>query len=71
MGTTPQRPTRHPGGLTLPILLIVIGIMFLLDQLVPGWGISKTWPALLVAIGILKLVDVTKPPRPPEGPRVG
>jgi hypothetical protein len=45
--------------------------MFLLDQLVPGWGISKTWPALLVAIGILKLVDVTKPPRPPEGPRVG
>jgi membrane-bound ClpP family serine protease len=53
-----------------PILLIVLGIMFLLDQLVPGWGISKTWPALLVVIGVLKLVDVTRPPRPPEGPRV-
>jgi membrane-bound ClpP family serine protease len=53
-----------------PVLLIAIGIMFLLDQLVPGWGISKTWPALLVVIGIIKLVDVTRPPRPPEGPRL-
>jgi hypothetical protein len=54
----------------LPVLLIVLGIMFLLDQLAPGWGINKTWPALLVVIGVLKLVDVTRPPRPPEGPRV-
>ena len=53
-----------------PVLLITLGIMFLLDQLVPGWGISKTWPALLVVIGVLKLVDVTRQPRPPEGPRV-
>lgn len=70
MGATPPKPVRYRGGLTLPILLIVLGIMFLLDQLVPGWGINKTWPALLVAIGVLKLVDVTRPPRPPEGPRV-
>ena len=53
-----------------PVLLIVLGIMFLLDQLVPGWGISKTWPALLVVIGVLKLMDVARPPRPPEGPRI-
>jgi hypothetical protein len=53
-----------------PVLLIVLGIMFLVDQLVPGWGINKTWPALLVVIGVLKLLDVTRPPRPPEGPRV-
>ena len=54
----------------MPVLLIVGGIMLLLDQLVPGWGIGKTWPALLVVIGVLKLLDVTRPPRPPEGPRI-
>jgi len=53
-----------------PVLLIVLGIMFLLDQLVPGCGIGKTWPALLVVIGAIKLLDVNRPPRPPEGPRV-
>jgi hypothetical protein len=53
-----------------PVILIALGIMFLLDQLVPGWGIGKTWPALLVVIGVLKLMDVTRPPRPPEGPRI-
>jgi len=53
-----------------PVLLIALGIMFLLDQLVPGWGVSKTWPVPLVVIGIVMLLDITRPPRPPEGPRV-
>jgi len=70
MGATPPSPAHHHGGLMFPVLLMVVGLMFLLDQLVPGWGINKTWPVLLVVIGVLKLVDVTRPPRPPEGPRV-
>jgi len=53
-----------------PAILIVIGVMFLLDQFMPAWGISKTWPVLLVVIGLLKLLDTTRPPRPPEGPRI-
>jgi hypothetical protein len=53
-----------------PVLLIVAGLMFLFDQFVPGWGINRTWPALLVVIGVIKLLDSTRPPRPPEGPRV-
>jgi len=40
------------------------------DQFVPGWGISKTWPVLLVVLGVMKLMDSTRPPRPPEGPRL-
>jgi hypothetical protein len=48
----------------------VAGVLFLLDQLVPGWGIGKTWPVLLIVIGVLKLVDISRPPRPPEGHRV-
>jgi membrane-bound ClpP family serine protease len=51
-------------------MLIILGVMFLLEQLVPGWGIHKTWPVLLVVFGVLKLLDVTQPPRPPEGSRV-
>jgi len=70
MGATPPTTARHRGGFTIPVLLIVLGIMFLLDQLVPGWGIGKTWPALLIVMGVLKPVDITRLPRPPEGPRV-
>jgi membrane-bound ClpP family serine protease len=53
-----------------PIVLITLGLMFLAEHLVPGWGIHRTWPVLLVVIGVLKLIDATQPPRPPEGPRV-
>jgi hypothetical protein len=53
-----------------PVVLITLGMMFLLDHLVPGWGIGKTWPALLIVVGVFKLLDVAQPPRPPEGPRV-
>ncbi len=70
MGATLEPPTYRRNGLIFPVLLIVLGVMFLLDQFVPGWGIGRTWPALLVVIGVLKLLDSTRPPRPPEGPRV-
>ena len=53
-----------------PVLLIALVIMFLLDQLAPGWGISKTWPVPLVVIGIVMLLHMNRPPRPPQGPRV-
>jgi len=70
MGLTPLSPMYRRGGLMFPVLLIVLGSMFLLDQFVPGWGIGRTWPALLVVIGVLKLLDSTRPPRPPEGTRM-
>jgi membrane-bound ClpP family serine protease len=70
MGATPLQPSHRRGGLMFPVLLILLGVMFLLDQFVPGWGVGKTWPVLLVVIGVLKLLDTTRPPRPPEGPRI-
>lgn len=70
MGLTPSPATRRRRGLTGPVFLIVLGVVLLLDQLVPGWNFGKTWPVLLVAIGVMKLLDVSQPPRPPEGPRV-
>jgi membrane-bound ClpP family serine protease len=63
-------PSHHRPSLTGPIILITLGVVFLVDQFVPGWGIGKTWPVLLVVVGVLKLLDSTRPPRPPEGPRV-
>jgi len=53
-----------------PVILITLGVVFLLDQIVPGWSIGRTWPILLIVVGTLKLVESSQPPRPPEGPRL-
>lgn len=65
-----SRTTQRRASLFLPIILITLGLIFLLNEFLPHWGIEKTWPILLVVIGVLKLLDATQPPRPPEGPRV-
>jgi len=70
MGSPWMRPERTRRGLTGPIVLIVLGLIFLADQFLPGWGIGKTWPALLIVIGVVKLLDRNRPPQPPAGPRV-
>lgn len=70
MGTPAVPPPRHRASLTAPVILITLGVIFLLDQIVPGWGFGKTWPVLLVVIGVLKLLDSTQSPQPPRGPRV-
>ena len=57
-------------SLTGPVFLITLGVLLLLDEIVPGLGIGKTWPVLLVVVGVLKLIASNRPPRPPEGPRV-
>ena len=66
--TVPSR-TRRP-RLAWPVLLIAFGVLGLLHEFVPGWGLGKTWPVLFVLVGVLKLVDMSRPPRPPEGPRI-
>lgn len=70
MGNSPTPPSARQISLMGPVVLIAIGTMFLLGQFAPGWGIGKTWPALLIVVGVIKLLDVNRPPRPPEGPRV-
>lgn len=56
MGERPYR-RRRGGSLVFPILLIIIGVLFLLDNLniTSGidWGtIWKLWPILIIAIGL-------------------
>lgn len=57
-------------GLIWPAVLITLGLILLLDQLVPGLNFGRTWPLILVVIGVMSLVDSSRPPRPPEGPRI-
>jgi uncharacterized membrane protein (Fun14 family) len=64
-------PARaHRASLVWPVILITLGVMFLLHEFVPGWNVRKTWPVLLVIVGVFKLVESSRPPRPPEGPRL-
>ena len=70
MGYSPSTPISRRPSLMGPIFLITVGLVFLIGELVPEWGVSRTWPLLLIVIGALKLVDSTRPPRPPEGPKL-
>jgi hypothetical protein len=52
-----QHPHKRGGSLVFPILLIVLGVLFLLDNLNITNGIDwdtivKLWPILLVALGL-------------------
>jgi len=50
-------------GLTGPVLLIVVGVIFLLPQLLRSLDIQVSiwdlWPLFLIAIGVLKLLEST------------
>jgi len=53
-----RRERRHEKyGLTGPIILVTIGVMFLVGQFVPAWGFGKTWPVLLIVVGVAKLIE--------------
>jgi hypothetical protein len=44
-------------GLMGPVVLITIGVLFLLDQMVPGASFNRSWPVLLLVIGGVKLAQ--------------
>ena len=41
-----------------PLLLIVIGVLFLLNNLYPGFlRFGKMWPVILIVIGVVKVIE--------------
>jgi hypothetical protein len=64
--------TLHPThrDLTFPVILIVIGALFLLSEFVPGLGIERTWPFILIALGVLLFIRAFDPPQAPRGPQI-
>jgi cell wall-active antibiotic response 4TMS protein YvqF len=51
-----------------PILLIVIGILFLLNNMYPGvFRFGKMWPVILIVIGLAKVFEYLQgTPEKPE-----
>jgi cell wall-active antibiotic response 4TMS protein YvqF len=41
-----------------PLLLIVIGVLFLLNNLYPGmFRFGRMWPVILIVIGAVKVIE--------------
>ena len=41
-----------------PVLLIVIGVLFLLNNMYPGvFRFGRMWPVILIVIGIAKIIE--------------
>ena len=53
--------------MTGPIVLIVLGALFLLNNLVPGFPFSRMWPVILIVIGISKILEYFQSKNRKEG----
>jgi ethanolamine transporter EutH len=41
-----------------PLLLIVIGVLFLLNNMYPGFfNFGKMWPVILIVVGLAKVFE--------------
>ena len=40
-----------------PLVLIVVGVLFLLNNMYPQFRISKMWPVILIVIGLAKVIE--------------
>jgi hypothetical protein len=44
--------------MTGPLVLIVLGVLFLLNNLYPEvYGFSRVWPVIFIVIGIAKVLE--------------
>jgi hypothetical protein len=44
--------------MTGPLILIVLGVLFLMNNLFPGrFGFGRMWPVILIVIGVVKIVE--------------
>jgi len=57
----PSRPPRHRGrgGLATGLVLMLVGVLFLLDnlRLVHFRFFSDAWPLILVVFGVVRMID--------------
>ncbi|MFO8087240.1 MAG: PspC domain-containing protein [Bacteroidales bacterium] len=60
MRETKHMRRRQRDNLTGGIILISIGILFLIDNLVPGINFSDLWPIFLIIAGVIILVNNVK-----------
>ena len=56
-----------------PLILIVIGVLFLLNNMYPGvFRFGKMWPVILIVIGLGKILEYLQHnhTRPDPGPEI-
>ena len=47
-----------------PLLLIVIGVVFLMNNMYPGvFRFGKMWPVILIVIGLSKVIEYFQAPK--------
>ena len=51
-GATKPRNPRDRGSLMGGLILIALGLLFLADNLLPGFSFGEYWPVLLIVIGV-------------------
>jgi hypothetical protein len=52
-----------------PLLLIVLGVLFLLNNLYPGlFRFGKMWPVILIVIGLAKVFEYLQGEKPVDRP---
>jgi uncharacterized membrane protein len=44
--------TKQKKNVTGGVILIVLGVLFLLDNLLPSFDIGQLWPVILIVIGL-------------------
>jgi uncharacterized membrane protein HdeD (DUF308 family) len=52
-----REPDTSIKNMTGPVLLIVLGVLFLLNNLIPGFRFSRLWPVILIVIGLSKIIE--------------
>jgi hypothetical protein len=65
-------PARPLGGaLSAGLILIIIGVIFLLENFNPSfslWSVVRYWPVILILIGLRRLYDYFAWPEIPPPP---
>lgn len=51
---TPPQSTKRPRhqGITGGLVLIAVGVLFLLNNLLPDFHFGDYWPLILIAVGV-------------------
>ena len=56
---TDETPKSTRGSLIAGLTLIVLGLLFLLGNLIPKFNWETYWPVLLIALGLLLIVPLS------------
>ena len=49
--TVQNKTKRDKGGSFVGFIMIGVGLIFLLDNFLPGFSIGRMWPLILIVVG--------------------